>query len=115
MPLITTRVIVPILFARRQAEASPSVAIFFVNVVINAVESAPSANKSRSIFGARNAVMNMSRFLPAPNIALKTTSRTSPSTRLHMIATLTTPVARAAIFLESSGLTVSSPICRGFS
>jgi len=32
--------------------------IFFENVVMNAVESAPSANKSRSKFGRRNAIRN---------------------------------------------------------
>ena len=92
--LITTSVSVPILFASRHAGSSPPVAIFLENVVTNAVESAPSANRSRSRFGARNAVMNMSRFPPAPKSELKIISRASPSRRLHMTAMPTTPAAR---------------------
>jgi len=61
---------------------------------MNAVESAPSAKRSRNKFGNRNAMRNASRFLPAPNRPANTVSRTRPSTRLHRIATPTTPVAR---------------------
>src|SRR6266581_1862934 len=82
------------LFARRHADSSPSTAMFFENVVINAVESAPSANKSRSKFGSRNAIRNASRFLPAPKRPANTVSRIKPSTRLQRIAAPTTPVAR---------------------
>jgi hypothetical protein len=63
-------------------------------VVTNAVESAPSANRSRSMLGARNAVRNASMFLLAPKSDAKTTSRSNPRMRLHKIAIPTTPVAR---------------------
>ncbi len=46
--------------------------------MINAVESAPSANKSRNRFGTRNAIRNASRFLPAPKSPAKTCSRINP-------------------------------------
>src|SRR6266480_3100453 len=89
-----TTVRVAILFARRQAESSPSVAIFFENVVMNAVESAPSAKRSRNMLGTRNAIRKASRFFPAPKRAVKSTSRIRPRTRLDRIAMPTMPVAR---------------------
>src|SRR4029077_8966478 len=92
--LMKTAVSVATLFARRHADSSPSTAIFFENVVMNAVDSAPSANKSRSRFGNRNAIRNASRFLPAPKRPAKTVSRIKPSTRLDRIAMPTTPAAR---------------------
>src|SRR5436190_6803975 len=92
--LMKTAVSVATLFANRHADSSPSTAIFFENVVMKAVESAPSANKSRSKFGSRNAIKNASRFLPAPNKPANTISRIRPSTRLQRIAAPTTPVAR---------------------
>ena len=95
--LMKTSVSVATLLARSQAERSPSVAMRRENVVTNAVESAPSAKRSRNILGARNAVRNASMFRLAPNMAAKTTSRISPRTRLQRIATPTTPVARALI------------------
>src|SRR6185437_3880958 len=92
--LMKAAVSVATLFARRHADSSPSTAIFFENVVMNAVDSAPSANKSRSRFGNRNAIRNASRFFPAPKRPAKTVSRIKPSTRLDMIAMPTTPAAR---------------------
>src|SRR5712664_3825509 len=92
--LMKTAVRVATLLPSRQAESSPSVAIFRENVVMNAVESAPSANKSRNRFGNRNAIRKASRFLPAPKSPAKTCSRINPSRREHMTATPTTPVAR---------------------
>ena len=92
--LMKTAVSVATLFANRHADSSPSTAIFFENVVMKAVESAPSANKSRSKFGSRNAIKNASRFLPAPNKPANTISRIKPSTRLHRTAMPTIPVAR---------------------
>ena len=89
-----TTVSVATLFASRHAELSPSVAIFFENVVMKAVERAPSAKRSRNIFGTRNAIKNASRFFPAPKSAAKITSRIRPSTRLQRMAMPTTPVAR---------------------
>src|SRR6266480_3990352 len=92
--LMKTAVSVATLFARRHADSSPSTAIFFENVVMNAVDSAPSANKSRSKFGNRNAIRNASRFLPAPNNPANTVSRINPSMRLDRTAIPTTPAAR---------------------
>ena len=92
--LMKAAVSVTTLFASRHADSSPSVAIFFENVVMNAVESAPSANRSRNKFGSRNAIKNASRFFPAPKSPANTCSRISPRTRLHKIAMPTTPVAR---------------------
>src|SRR6202030_4244856 len=92
--LMKTAVRVATLLPSRQADSSPSVAIFRENVVMNAVERAPSANKSRNRFGNRNAIRKASRFLPAPKSPAKTCSRINPSRREHMTATPTTPVAR---------------------
>src|SRR4030095_16257299 len=92
--LMKTAVSVATLFASRQADASPSTAIFFEKVVMNAVDSAPSANKSRSRFGNRNAIRNASRFLPAPKRPAKTISRIKPSSPLHTIAMPTLSAAR---------------------
>ena len=95
--LMKTSVSVATLLARSQAERSPSVAMRRENVVTNAVESAPSAKRSRNMLGARNAVRNASMLRLAPNMAAKTTSRISPRTRLQRIAAPTTPVARVLI------------------
>src|ERR1700675_2842353 len=92
--LMKTAVSVATLLPSRQADSSPSVAIFFEKVVMNAVESAPSATRSRSKFGNRNAIRNASRFLPAPKSPAKACSRINPSTREHITAMPTTPVAR---------------------
>src|SRR5438046_1810883 len=89
-----TTVRVATLLARRHAESSPSVAIFFENVVMNAVESAPSAKRSRNMLGTRKAIRKASRFFPAPKRAAKSTSRIRPRTRLDRIAMPTMPVAR---------------------
>src|SRR4029077_10111631 len=100
--LMNTAVSVATLFARRHADWSPSTAIFFENVVMNAVESAPSAKRSRNRFGNRNAMRNASRFRPAPNSPANTISRTSPSKRLDRMAMPTTPVARVLIRRSSA-------------
>src|SRR5205809_3601987 len=92
--LMKTAVNVATLFASLHADSSPSTAIFFANVVMNAVDSAPSANKSRNKFGKRNAIRNASRFLPAPKRPANTVSRINPRTRLDRIAMATTPAAR---------------------
>ena len=92
--LMKTTVRVATLLASRQADSSPSVAILRENVVTNAVESAPSAKRSRSMFGARNAVKNASMFFVAPKSDAITISRINPRMRLEKIAMLTMPVAR---------------------
>src|SRR4051794_11558806 len=100
--LMKTAVSVATLFASRHADSSPSTAIFFENVVMNAVESAPSANKSRSKFGRRNAIKNASRYFPAPNKPANTVSRIKPRRRLDRMASPTTPVARVLIRRSSA-------------
>src|SRR6478672_10039070 len=71
------------------------------NVVTKAVESAPSANKSRSIFGARKAVRNASMLRDAPKSAAITTSRIKPRTRLQSTASPTMLVAFVLTRLSS--------------
>ena len=108
--LMKTAVMVAIFAARRQAEASPSVAIFRENVVTNAVDRAPSAKRSRRRLGARNATINASILRPAPNRAANNRSRNSPSTRLSIIAKLTTPAAFVADCRSSTAMGVSDSV-----
>jgi hypothetical protein len=69
------------------------VAIFLENVVTNAVESAPSAKRSRSKFGVRKATVNASISLPPPKEPRKDLLADEPSTRLHITAIPTMPAA----------------------
>ncbi len=85
---------VVILLARRKADASPSRLIMRLKTVMNAVESAPSANRSRSRFGMRNAMVKASSSKAPPNSAAKTCSRANPNRRLHITARPTMPAAR---------------------
>src|ERR1700689_886258 len=91
--LNATAASVATLLASRQAEASFSRAAVRVNTVTKAVDSAPSANRSRSRFGMRTAMVNASMTRPPPNSAAKICSRASPSTRLQSTASPTTPAA----------------------
>ncbi len=102
-PLSTTTIIVAILFASSQAEAVPSLAIFFEKVVTKAVERAPSAKRSRKRFGTLNAIMNASIPNPAPNSFARINSRARPRMRLHITASPTAPAARAFTFRELLG------------
>ena len=90
----TTAAMVAILLASRQAAASLLRAAVLLKVATKAVDSAPSANRSRSRLGMRNAAVNASMAPPPPNSAAQTCSRMSPSTRLHMTARPMTPAAR---------------------
>ena len=94
MRLRVIAVSVATLLARRQAAPSSSAAAVLVNTVTKAVDSAPSANRSRSRLGMRNAMVNASMTRPPPKRAAKICSRASPSTRLHSTARPTTPAAR---------------------
>jgi len=50
---------------KAHAASSPSILIFFENVVTKAVESAPSAKRSRSMFGVRKAMVKIpANFIP---------------------------------------------------
>src|SRR5205085_9935249 len=66
-----------------------------VNVGMNAAESAPSANRSRSRLGTRNATLNASVAKPAPKNAAITCSRASPRIRDAMVAIETRPASAA--------------------
>jgi hypothetical protein len=105
---MTTIVSVPMRFARRQADSCPSVAILREKTVTKAVESAPSANRSRSRFGIRNAAMKycISR---VPKSALKMISRASPSTREHITAAATMAVFRPVRGRVDSAIAGSFP------
>src|ERR1700676_5625526 len=91
--LSTITVIVATLFASCHAARSPSVAIVLLKVVMNEVDSAPSANRSRNKLGMRNAIVKASMSRPPPNSAAKISSRPKPSTRLHRTARPTMPAA----------------------
>src|SRR5262252_291001 len=91
--LRVTTVSVATLLARRQAAAPSWRVTVRVKTVTNAVERAPSANKSRSRFGMRKAMVNASITRPPPNSAAKICSRARPSTRLQSTARPTTPAA----------------------
>ena len=84
-------------FDRRKASSSPLICCTCVNVVTKAADSAPSANRSRSKLGIRNAVRKASYCRPAPKSAAKTWSRTKPSTRLAITARLMMPALRATL------------------
>src|SRR5437016_10784027 len=58
--LMKTAVSVATLLASRQADSSPSVAIFPEKVVMNAVDRAPSANKSRNKCDSRHVIKKTS-------------------------------------------------------
>ncbi len=89
----TSTVSVATLFASRHAAPSPSRAMVLLNVVTNAVDKAPSANRSRSRFGIRNAAVKASIAPPPPNSAAQICSRAKPSNRLHITAKPMTPAA----------------------
>ena len=95
--LMKTAASVIIFEASTHAEASPSFWILCEKTVTNAVERAPSANRSRRRFGARNAIRN-SPIDAVPKSELKRTSRTRPSTRLHITATAMIPLALVLSF-----------------
>src|SRR5438874_3551987 len=105
--LMKTSVSVATLLASRHAESSPSVAMRRENVVTNAVDSAPSAKRSRNILGARNAVRSASMLREAPKSEAKMTSRSRPRMRLHKVAMPTRPVARVLTRWFGAGSSVT--------
>ena len=82
----------------RQAASRPRSVSVRVNVGTKAAVIAPSANRSRSRLGMRNATLKASIAGPvlAPNTAASTISRTRPSTRLVIVATPMRPADRAS-------------------
>src|SRR5579885_3246566 len=98
MPLSTITARVATLFASAQAARSPCAAVVLLNTVMNAVDRAPSAKRSRSRFGMRKAMVNASMMRPPPKRAAKTCSRTTPSTRLQSTARATMVAARVFSF-----------------
>ena len=89
----TEAVIVATLFASRHASSSLPRAMVLLKVVTKAVDNAPSAKRSRSKLGMRNAAVKASIAMPPPNSAAKICSRTRPSSRLHMTARPMMPAA----------------------
>ena len=85
---------VAILLASAQAAASLLRAAVLLKVVTNAVDRAPSANRSRNRFGMRKAAVKASMAPPPPNKAAAICSRINPNTRLHITARPMTPTAR---------------------
>ena len=95
--LMNTPASVIIFEASTHADASPSFLILWEKTVTKAVESAPSAKRSRRRLGARNAIRK-SPIDAVPKSELKSTSRTRPSTRLHITATAMIPLALVLSF-----------------
>src|SRR5262245_30296858 len=58
---------------------------------------APSAKRSRTRFGIRQATLYASMALPAPNSAARTCSRTTPRIRLAIVATPADAAERASV------------------
>ncbi len=79
----------------RQACSRPRVSMVRVNAGTNAAVIAPSAKRSRSRLGMRNATLNASIAALAPKKYARTVSRTTPSTRLNIVARLMRPADRA--------------------
>src|SRR5579885_3081270 len=104
-------------FARRAASALPRVARYSVKVGTKALESAPSANRSRVRLGMRNPSMNASYTKPAPNRRAMMLSRSRPVIRLVKTESETTPAertSRSACALElarDNGSPRESPSC----
>ena len=92
--LSTTVANVAILLASAHAEASSPVVVFLEKTVTKAVESAPSAKRSRKRLGMRKATLKASMAMPAPKSAARICSLANPSKRLHITATPTIPAAR---------------------
>ena len=103
MALRTMTVSVATLSASFHAARLPSVAMVLLNVVMNDVESAPSANRSRSKLGMRKAMVNASMRRPPPNSAAKICSRARPRMRLHRTARPTMPAALVFSFSARGG------------
>ena len=78
-----------------RARARPPSVSVRVNVGTNAALIAPSAKRSRTRFGIRNATRNASISLPAPKRTASTWSRTRPSSRLVSVASPISPADRA--------------------
>ncbi len=95
-PVTTSRALMTRL-PRRHAASRPRVASRRVNVGTKAALIAPSAKRSRTRLGMRNATLNASIAGPplAPKSSAITVSRATPSNRLVSVAMLTRPADRA--------------------
>ena len=78
-----------------RASSVPSWCRTSVKVGTKAAVSDPSAKNLRSRLGMVKATKKASVTIPAPKTAATTMSRTSPATRLIMVAPVRIPVARA--------------------
>src|SRR6202020_2921429 len=106
----TTAVSVATLLARRHAASLPPRAMVLLKVVTKAVDSAPSANRSRSRFGMRKAAVKASIAMPPPNSAAKICSRKSPSSRLHITARPMMPAALVFRRLLRSSVAIAAAV-----
>src|SRR5205814_1847863 len=93
---VTTSSALTTLLPRRHADCVSPLASWRMKTGTNAALIAPSANRSRSRLGMRNATLNASIALPAPNIDASTWSRTRPSRRLAIVAAPADTAARAS-------------------
>src|SRR5580704_5876610 len=75
---------------------------------MNALDNAPSANRSRVRLGMRNPRLKASLIRPAPNRRAITVSRSSPVTRLISTASETTPAERTSRSVRFESEFVSS-------
>ena len=95
----------------RQACSRPRVSMVRVNAGTNAAVIAPSAKRSRSRLGMRKATLNASIAALAPKKYARTVSRTTPSTRLAIVARLMRPADRARRELIEEGKRTTRPRC----
>src|SRR4051812_36730368 len=95
IPVATSNALI-VLFPRRHAAGGPSVVSVRVNVGMKAALMAPSAKRSRSRLGTREATINASIVFPAPKRAARICSRTRPRMRLVMVAAPADAAERAS-------------------
>src|SRR5258706_3068451 len=95
---VTRRSALMTLLPSRHADSLPPAVSCRVNTGTNAALIAPSANRSRTRLGIRNATLKASIALPAPNIDASTWSRTSPRIRLVIVAAPADAAERASAY-----------------
>src|SRR4051812_6260340 len=103
MPVDTSSALMTLL-PRRHAAGLPPRVNSRMNTGTNAALIAPSAKRSRTRFGMRNATLNASIAFPAPNIEARTWSRASPRMRLAMVAAPADTAERASVDVREEEL-----------
>ncbi len=112
---VTTSSVLMTRLPRRHAASRPRVWRVFVNVGTKAAVMAPSAKRSRTRLGTRNATLkaSMAGVAEAPNRLANTISRTTPSSRLAIVAIPMRPADRASRELIGSARVYSEPAVQG--